>query len=538
MKKVFLFILVLMVIMTFVFTSQGMAFEKTTFENGSELTVYGFLRNNTGMFTGTQEFAENGNQLATVRTWLRAYGDYKINDQWRLWAAVQGVHEPTYKVEKDAQYSENGGPGPTRHPRWWAYSEFYNINDVLREAYVSWTPNQGNNIRFGRQLAIWGEALTTRVGDVIHPDDTRWGFAFANLEDTRIPQYMIRGIHDISSISSSFEWIVNPLLLQQEWSVNRLPTPTNLGGPGEQRFAPALDQRLVWPYNIGIGPMWPITSSFVNIPGVGPFPLNGVPDVHFRYPTGISDTRYGAKTSTTISGWTFGLSYWHTQAYTALVERGAKHGVAMPAGTYPWVTADIPYQEYTFTYPNYDMVGFYFNKQLPWPGVLRCEAVYSWNMPFNTFNMGPGESGIVRRDNVKYLVAYDLMRYIMPSWHTTDSINIIFEHIGEWTPNSSDLQYLAPAYGSTKYPNYHAQFNTRIWTTWLYNKVNTELVVGYDTFGNSGFVMPSVKYTFPWLNERLSAELKYIGIYGQNQYEGMGIVRGKDMVLLTTQFNF
>jgi hypothetical protein len=50
--------------------------------------------------------------------------------------------------------------------------------------------------------------------------------------------------------------------------------------------------------------------------------------------------------------------------------------------------------------------------------------------------------------------------------------------------------------------------------------------------------MPSVKYTFPWLNEKLSAELKYIGLYGDNKYTNMGTFKGKDMVLLTTQFNF
>jgi hypothetical protein len=544
MKKAFLFILVLMGIMMFLFTSQSIAFDTVKCGDESEFTVYGFLRNNLGVFTQTQEEAQNGNQLATARTWLRVYGDYKVSDKLRFWTAIQGVYEPWYKVEQGAGVPENGGTQIHRRSGWKTYSEFDDINDVIREAYVSWTPTKDHNIRFGRQIAIWGEALTSRVGDVIHPDDVRWGFAFANLEDTRIPQYMVRAIHGIPSIASSFEWIVQPLLLQSEYSVNRLPYPASLGGGYPQRFAPYSEQRVDPPFAFGSGyPAWPLTSTFVNIPGVGPFPMFGVPNVHrTTYPDGFEDTRFGFRTSTVFSGYSFGLMYWHTQwTGVPLIERGATHGVAIPAGALGpgFPPFNVPYQDYDLTYPTMDYIGFYMNKQLPWPGVIRAEVMYSPNMPFNTFNIGPYENGIVRRDNLKYMIAYDLTGYFMPQWHPTDAINVSLEHIGEWTPNSSDLQATnAQGVYATKQPNYHAAFNVHIWTSWLYNKVTTDLIVGYDTWGNSGIVMPSVKYTFPWLNEKLSAELKYIGIYGDNKYTNMGTFKGKDMVLLTTQFNF
>jgi hypothetical protein len=535
MKKSLLFVLCLG-IMTFLFSSNGLTFDTIKYENDSELTIYGFLRNNLGMFTEKQENTKNGNQLATDRTWLRVYGDYKMSDQFRFWTAIQGVYEPWYKVEQGANVPEHGGTQIHNQSGWKTYSEYNDINDVLREAYFQYTPSKGNTIKVGRQIAIWGEALTTRVGDVIHPDDARFSLAFANLEDTRIPQYMVRGIHDVPIGSSSFEWIVNPLLLQSQYSVTRLPLPASLDGGVPQRFGPASDPRNA--FGIAL-PGSPISNSFVNIPGVGPFPLKGVPNVKTEYPNGFSDTRYGFRTNTTAGGYNFGLSYWHTQAYIPLVQVGAQHGVAIPAGVlgpgFPPV--NVPYQDYTNVFPTYDLIGFYMNKQLPWPGVVRAEAEYAPNMPFNTFNIGPGESGIVRRDNVKYMVAYDLTGYIMPRWHPTDAINITLEHIGEWTPNSRDLQFLAPVY-ATKYPNYHAQFNARIWTTWLYNKIETAIVAGYDTWGDSGLFMPSVKYTPAWFNEKFSVELKYIGIYGKNSYEGLGIFRNKDMVLLTTQFNF
>ena len=184
-----------------------------------------------------------------------------------------------------------------------------------------------------------------------------------------------------------------------------------------------------------------------------------------------------------------------------------------------------------------DYIGLFMNKQLPWPGVIRTEVSYSPNMPYNTFNVGLGEDGVVRRDRIKYMVAYDLTGFFYPMWHNTAPIDVTLEHVGEWVPDSSDLQYIAGVY-NTKVPNYQAAFNVRISTNWLYNKFSTEIIAGYSTFGNGGIFMPAVKWMPPWSNDRFSAELKYIGIFGNSKYEGLGIFKMKDMVVLTTQLNF
>ena len=111
--------------------------------------------------------------------------------------------------------------------------------------YVEWKPTPTMNFKIGRQIVIWGEALTDRVGDIVQPTDNRFAFAFANLEDTRIPQYMIRGIHDIAPIATTFEWIVNPLITEGQYSVNRNAVPYNpqAGNPVGGRFAPFGEDR-------------------------------------------------------------------------------------------------------------------------------------------------------------------------------------------------------------------------------------------------------------------------------------------------------
>jgi len=490
--------------------STSFALETVKFGDESELTVYGFLRNNLGMFTQTQEFTENGNQLATARTWLRTYLDYKLNNQFRFWVTGQFVYEPWYPVEEGSLSKKNGNE----------YSEFKNENDILREAYVEFKPNAGNSLRLGRQIAIWGEALTSKVGDVIHPDDNRWGFAFANLEDTRIPQYMARGIHEISPLSTSFEWIINPPVVQKEYLVTRMGDRYNQSGRGEmeQRFGTHPEDRdYLFPFSA-----WPIGSSFAQLfPGVW-IPTE-IPDVHVRYPNEMSDTRYGFRTNTLALGMQFGFSYWHTQMYTPVVERG-KLTPGFP----------FPTREYMVSYPGIDILGLSMNKQLS-AGVLRAEVAYTPNMAFNTFNMGPNENGVVRRDNVKYMLAYDLTGFFYPSWHKTSSFDISLEHIGEWTPNAKDLQF---AYFGTEYKKYHAAFNARVSTNWFYNKLETEVIAGYDTWGDTFLVIPSATYKPAKFNDNLSFNLKYIGIMSRSNYVPLGFWKGKDMIMFTTQYNF
>ena len=511
------------------------AFAFDTYHCGDqEVTIWGFLRNNLGMFERTQEFTNSGNQLATARTWLRGYMDWKMSDQFKFYAAVQFVWEPWYKVEQGTSQSENGGPQQHRRSGWKTYSEFDDVNDVIREVYIEWKPNKKNTIKFGRQIAIWGESLTDRVGDVIHPNDNRFAFAFANLEDTRIPQYMIRGIHDVDSLNSSFEWIVNPLLLAGQYSVNRNAEYYNQEGDGgmEQRFAIHPEDRTTstdysLPLNLSNYYFWfdgtPRLASLV------PSVAFGLGTVKEHYPDNFEDTRFGFRTSTLLGGYQFGISYFHTQYYDPMPSWGAVRMSANPF--FPLNVRDLD-----LVHPTYDIIGFYMNKQLPWPGVIRAEMVYSPNRPFSTFDISPDETGIVRRDWVKYLVAYDLNSFFYFDWHKTAAFDITLEHIGEWVPNSSEIQYAN--FYNTRQPTYHAGFNIRISTNWYYNRLSTEVVFGYDTFGNSGLFMPAIKWMPGWLNQKFSAELKYIGLYGDSNYEGLGIFRKKDMVILTTQFNF
>ena len=98
MKKVaqmFFLIVVCLGVMTFLIPSYSAAFPTIKLGEETEVTFYGFLRNNTGMFLqNPQPFSESSNDLATERTWFRGYTDFKITNELRFWSAIQFVYEP------------------------------------------------------------------------------------------------------------------------------------------------------------------------------------------------------------------------------------------------------------------------------------------------------------------------------------------------------------------------------------------------------------------------------------------------------------
>jgi hypothetical protein len=536
MKKAaqnFLLIVVFLGVMTLLIPSYSAALPTIKLGEETEVTFYGWLRNNTGMFLqNPQPSSQSSNDLATARTWFRGYTDFKITNELRFWSAIQSVYEPWYEVEKGSTTSSRPTQldGPTKKDGK-EYSEYKNINDILREVYLEWRPTKEHSFKIGRQIAIWGEALTSRVGDVIHPDDTRFTFAFANLEDTRIPSWMARGIHDIPGINSTFEWIYNPNLVQNKYTVNRSASFSVNGAPG-QRFGINPEEQFDPPLSIPVGPGIflgpPFSRDF--LPGDPNF---AVPALREEYPKGWGRfARGGFRTTTTSGGYTFGVSYFHTQEYNPVLKRG---DIIIPSPLPGVIPAT---REFILSHPNKDIFGFYMNKQLtgstPIPGVLRAEAIYIPNQPFNTFDQSDSDA-ITRRDYVKYLIAYDLSGFLYFNWHKTAPFDITFEHVGEWIPRNKNLQYIIYA---TELKKWNPSFNMSISTNWLYNRISTQLIAGYSPWGNSGLLMPIVKYTPPVLNKNLSFELRYINVFGKNNFQGLGILRAKDMVVLTTQFNW
>jgi hypothetical protein len=472
----------------------------------TQLSFYGFVRNNTGFFLQNQPFSKNSDDLATERTWLRGYLDWKFTEALRAGFVAQFAYEPQYAVEDHSAGASTAtlpvGPSNLTKPYGREYSEYNNVNDVLREAYIDWKLSSTDTIKIGRQIAIWGEALTDRVGDVVQPDDDRYTLAFANLEDTRIPQWMIRGIHSIPPLNSSLEYIINPNLVGEEYRVTRVS-------------------------QFGVVPLGLAGQRFSIAPSTGPFFWPGkIPQGFYEVYPQTSDMRGGFRTSTYLAGYEFGVSYFHTQEYNPV----GRYGTSIP------FAPGLAFLNTTLVHPDKDIIGAYMDKQLTSiPGVVRTEGIYVPNQPFDVFDYWAHPNGIDTRDYIKYALAYDLNGYFYFPWHPDSSFDFTLEHVGEVIPNNKYVQY---GIYDTEQKIFNPRLNGRVGTNWLYNEFGTEVIFSYFPWGNSGLIMPDITYMPPWCNGAFSAKLQYIKVYGDNTVEGMGILRAKQMLVLTTQFNW
>ncbi len=194
----------------------------------------GFLRNNTGVWTENWDYAPNNDPLATCRNWFRLNLNGEISPSLKLKAEVLAVYEPEYSRERGGGIAANT----------------YNSFD-FREMRLDWRPAMGHNFRIGKQIVNWGESLSARVGDIINPVDGRFDLGFTNLEDTRMPIWMVRGLHQISAIGTSLDWIFSPYMEPDRyrpsrtlaWGPANFDASGNWYGTSQMRFTPAPELR-------------------------------------------------------------------------------------------------------------------------------------------------------------------------------------------------------------------------------------------------------------------------------------------------------
>jgi Protein of unknown function (DUF1302) len=195
----------------------------------SGLHVSGYLSQTFGMWqnpTALRDITKSRNNLAVARTLLQVDENYSLSSNDHFFMREWFVYEPPYSFNSanaEAYSSAASGFNPAAAaPSWGHFANgFYNQYNV-RDAW--WEHTAGPlNLYIGNQIVVWGQSLAFRVGDVINPQDTTWAFGFANLEQSRIPQWMIHPIlnlPDFGPFSSNFiEGVIIPGF-QPMWNSN------------------------------------------------------------------------------------------------------------------------------------------------------------------------------------------------------------------------------------------------------------------------------------------------------------------------------
>jgi hypothetical protein len=540
--------------------------------------VDGFFRNNTGVWTENWDYAPNNDPLATCRNWFRLNLNGKISKSLRLKAEVLGVYETEYSREHGAT---EAGLTPIR-------ANEYNQFD-FREMRLDWRPKMGHNIRFGKQIVNWGESISARVGDVVNPQDARFDLGFTNLEDSRMPIWMVRGLHQFYNIGTSIDWIVSPYmqpdryrasrtlaspfgLLWSDGSVNPVLGALGKNTTGGQRFAPQptdtvvqsgneISQNQLYSFNLGTGTFTPggpilytpqnsmyqqvtaadlaagggtvpvLTSAF-GAPFLFPVNTPGyyLGDLNSAYGVYPGESHYPSS-SLKDSRWGFKTSSTIMGAQTGVYffHRHRFTPVVRKVPVLGGFRFDTDYIDEVDTY------GAYANKNFDF-GVLRTDIAYIPDYVFNTSDFANYADGVVEKDRLLFQVGYN-KDFLFTPLNENQTFGLILEYVGEYILDDElDDAQVTFVVNTPKHKDDHTLMAS-IGTNYNFGMYAPSFTILYN-LRNSGLMQPSFSYNPDWMNRKWSFKLQYNMVFGKKLETGYGLVEEKDLIVLTTQFSF
>ncbi len=515
------------------------------------------------------------NSLAVERNMVQidVNDDFTENDSMfmRDWF----VYEPSYPWEVACL-----GPGATwlgalRGQSFTAMhcnSDFYNTYGI-RELWFK--HRQGPlDLFIGRQIVTWGESLAFRVGDQINPQNLSWNFGFANLEQSRMPLWMVHPILNLPSLgplsSNYLELVYVPgfdfLYNHVDYSDDHLNGLDNIAGrvniaaanPGG-RFAGQLDCRVLFtplggkvipaagfPGFCGTAAPVALFQTGTGIPGQGPGEYFGLPDPRLPNAT-WGNSQVGVRFHTLFENAELTAFYLWSHEYNPVLKIAQTPALEVAPSFF-----ERRLIEY---YPQYQSLGFTANRPLYLPGplaqlpfVLRGEAFYTNHQTFNTdfipgtvytdFNPAVGTpDALYYSDTLKWMVALDLDQAYVPWLTSTGNLTVNYEFTDLTTLSPSKFVQEAASYFT---PLYHNDVNMllNVGTSWWWGAVSPTWTMIYAPQGETWLFFPTLQLVPPWTNKYF-VKLQWIQILGTDRYNlDGGLFKGKNMLIGQFEYNF
>ncbi|MGH7987117.1 MAG: hypothetical protein ACREQX_12635 [Candidatus Binataceae bacterium] len=566
----------------------------------SGLHVSGFLSQTFGMWqnpTTLKDYTTSRNNLATSRTWLQVDENYRLNDNNTFFMREWFVYEPPYSFNSanNAAYGAGSCAGGGCASFGHFMNDFYNQYTV-RDAW--WQNKWGPLTTYvGNQIVVWGQSIAFRVGDVVNPQDTTWAFGFANLEQSRVPQWMIHPILNLPEFGPFTSNFVEGILVpryQPQWSWDyadgRYFNESGVAGSVNQGFPAAMhgpsarfDAHYVSGYSRGrtatttgsiLGPFTepgkgglvgaPIDNEFFYCTNLGSAtqPLNPIPAGLQRACAHQTDNT--VKFGPVGSGAAVDIGQWKIPAATvANWEEGVRFhtlvGNTEMTAFYFNTFEDYPnifWQQYTnqfrFKYMPVQFIGVTADRPLPMPASLaeffpavgRAEVVYANHQGYTDFNFVDNPSGTRFSDTLDGMVAIDLDQAYAP-WLTKTgnlSANIEAQDYIVLDYNKSMLWGGSPWGGvggtivqSANKNEVNVLFN--IGTSWMWEDVAPTWTMIYNPNGQTFLMFPSLVLNPPW-TKKYFVKLQAVEVLGGNNNEGGGLLKGQSLLTAQFQYNF
>ena len=555
----------------------------------------GFLNETAGMWTNPttlKDFTPSRNNLATARTWLQADENYRLDANNQFFMREWFIYEPPYSFNSANNHAYAcrpdllgpAGCGNTGGAPMYRLNDFYNQYNV-RDAW--WKLTAGPlTLYTGNQIVVWGQSLAFRVGDVINPQDTTWNFGFANLEQSRLPQWMIHPIFnlpDMGPLNSNFiEGVLIPGF-QPVWNSWQYPDKRFDGFQGTAgrvdagfpaaMHGPSARFDVHYPY--------PVPGATINTLPVGtppdlvvepgaqnliPPPINRfvfqctqfqalfLPIFHNgKNPTPASLIRPCDLSKGVV------LAPWHVPAMTlGNMQEGLRFHTLIGSNEitalyYNSFQRDpiVAWQPYTQTFPFiYEPVqyaGMTVDRPVPMPPslaeyfplVFRAEAVYQNHAPFISFNYTSMQD-FRYSDILTWMLAFDLDQAYAPWLTTTGNLSANFEILDPIVMDTAHNMATGPNGNTVPEPitKNDVQMLFNIGTSYWWNAFAPTWTMIYQPKGESFALFPSIQLNPPWTNKYF-AKIGVIYVLGSDrQTLGVGLFKGENLITVTGQYNF
>ena len=505
----------------------------------SQLHLSGFFRNQSAMFRDTSliEYSRNKNQLATERNWFQLDANYRLDDNNEFFVRGWAVHEGRL-IGRDAGYAFEEETGIN--------DDFYNELSV-REAW--WKFKKGPFTLFtGKQIVTWGESIAFRVNDVVNPQDLSFAFGFANLEESRLPTWMIHPLYYLPSFGPFNTNFIEALYVPGiDFGYTHVDYPdkrymgqhgreyrVNIQAPGGGRFAVRpeqrgnalqLDQRVPGGMRIDSIQFPPeLGSILVPPPFHRPLLAGQAPNIKWHIPTRtFENSQFGFRVGTIVGQNQINAIYWRSHEYNPVARvNGANITMRFPEYQGAGISVNRPIQVPVGPLANLPFIG-------------RAEVFYKNHQAFNTLDQTRANA-IDYSDTVNYMVALDVTQAYAPWLTSSGNLNLNLEYQGTWlTDHSKDMHVTGYI---TRISETSHNFLLNVGTSWWWGAVAPTVTGIYNPDGNTILLFPNVVLVPPWTNKYFF-KVQYIGILGGDRFSpGGGLFKGKDILFGQVQYNF
>jgi hypothetical protein len=368
-------------------------------------------------------------------------------------------------------------------------------------------------LRIGKQNLAWGEADTFRLLDSINPLDNTFGGSFEDLDDRRIPLWMIRGNYDLGGVGP-----ISSLMIEGFWV------------PGN--------------WDVRVSPVAPAGTPYA-----APIPIETLSLSRYFYPEKkMSNSRWGVRLQGLV-GTRLNITLAHYKTFPDVPATRTVMLRDVPI----LLSLDDVIGEVTF--PSIQITGGSLSYWEPHTdAIIRAEVAYFWDEPVfipeeNLATLyGPGiplppplqdqigisqipinpQSGTIpKKDFLRYMIGIDKQVWIRPL-NRNSTFFVSMQYFGSWVLDYDDRLVLGlPLYPSTEeYPKLYEleqMITALVGTTYLNGRLTPQLVLGYDVRGAWLFVT-----ALNYLWEPFRFGIQYAGIEGN--FTGFGVFRDRDQI--------